>query len=294
MQTRLEQAPLNRELCRSFNVHKTTVTLLPDGSAPSTICMSVRRDAHMPTHGLVVLPSASTPSPNLASTPSPTHPSFPSSSRARVLPINADRFSQHFTYDLARLSLEDASAPGSTLPVPFYSERGAQRVELPALALALPHPPSAALLLFFGMGLSVSPASLPPSPDTPDTPDGPSRRRSGMVGLDAHTGLFATFLLPSHVFAEFPSAPAMASALLWGNRAYPSAAHSASSSSSSEDELEDELHPDDAALRERTAFVGGLWANVLALGPRDGRIVDMVRCAWNVCREARRLQRVLS
>lgn len=252
--------------------------------------MSVRRDAHMPTHGLVVLPSATAPSaPSPASTPSPTHPSFPSSSHAPVLPINADRFAQHFTYDLVRLFSDDASALGSTLPVPFYAG-GSQRVELPAVALTLPHPPSVALLLFFGMGLPVHHTSLPPSPDTPDADDGSSRRRSGTAALDAHTGLFATFLLPSHVVAEFPSTPAMASALLWGSRTYPTAAHSASSSSSSGSASEDELHLDDAELRERAAFVGGLWANVLALGPRDGRIVDMVRCAWNVCREARRLR----
>ena len=245
----------------------------------------------MPTHGLVVLPSAAAPSAGTpASTPSPTHPSFPSSPYASVLPINADRFAQHFTYDLARLSPDDASAPGSTLPVPFYSG-GSQRVELPAITLALPHPPSVALLLFFGMSLPVAHPSLPPSPDTPDTPgDSPSRRRSGTAGLDAHTGLFATFLLPAHVVAEFPATPAMASALLWGCRRYPVASRSSSGSSSSEDASEDEPYPDESELRERAAFVGGLWANVLALGPRDGRIVDMVRCAWNVCREARRLR----
>lgn len=251
--------------------------------------MSVRRDAHMPTHGLVVLLSPTAPAPStFRSTPSPIPPT---AFHAPVLPINAERFAQYFSYDLARFSLDDDSTPGSTLPVPYWAGRGVQRVELPALALALPHPPSAALLVFFGMALSVPHASLPPSPDTPDTPDGPSRRRSGTAGLDDRTGLFATYLLPSHVVAEFPSTPAMASALLWGNRIYPTAAHSASGYSSGEDGPEHELHPDDAELKERTAFVGGLWANVLALGPRDGRIVDMVRCAWNVCREARRLQR---
>lgn len=249
--------------------------------------MPVRRDAHMPTHGLVILPSAAvSAAPATASTPSPMQPFFPNSPHAPVLPVNADRFAQHFTYDLARLSLDDASPLGSTLPVPFYSG-GTQCVELPAVALALPHPPSVALLLFFGMDLPLPQASLPPSPDTPDAADGPSRRRSGTAGLSAHTSLFATFLLPSHVVAEFPATPAMVSALLWGNRAYPTAA---SSSSYSDALLDNEPNLNDAELRERAAFVGGLWANVLALGPRDGRIVDMVRCAWNVCREARRLR----
>jgi len=187
---------------------------------------------------------------------------------------------------------------GSTLPVPFYAETGVQCVELPTIPLSLPHPLSASLLLFFGLGLSLPLPSLPPSPSTSSTPECPSRRRSGPSQLDTHTGLLASFLLPDHVITEFPSGPAMASALLRGSRAVlRTAANSDSGSSAGSgsdwDSDGDEPQPGeatDAQLRERAAFVGGLWANVLALGPRDGRIVDMVRCAWNVCREARRLR----
>ncbi|KZT63537.1 hypothetical protein DAEQUDRAFT_770529 [Daedalea quercina L-15889] len=295
------------ELCRSFNVHKSAVTLLPDGSVPLTVCMPVRRDAHMPTHALVVLPSTAVPSVTVTPSSSSSSPSpspSPSPAPAPVLPINAELFAQHFTYDLARLSADDASAQGSTLPVPFYAAPGVQCVELPALALSLPHPPSAALLLFFGLGLPSLPPPPPPSPlpstSASDAPESSSRRRSGASGLDTHTGLFAAFVLPVHVVAEFPSAPAMASALLRGPaRAYPTARRSDSGSSAgsgAESESDDGAEPRDAragadaVLGECTAFVGGLWANVLALGPRDGRIVDMVRCAWNVCREARRLR----
>lgn len=261
--------------------------------------MPVRRDAHMPTHGLIVLPSHAAPAPSASSsTPSPTVLSFPGPLRPLALPINADLFAQRFTYDLSRLSADDASAMGSTLPVPFYAETGVQCVELPTIPLSLPHPLSASLLLFFGLGLSLPLPSLPPSPSTSSTPECPSRRRSGPSQLDTHTGLLASFLLPDHVITEFPSGPAMASALLRGSRAVlRTAANSDSGSSAGSgsdwDSDGDEPQPGeatDAQLRERAAFVGGLWANVLALGPRDGRIVDMVRCAWNVCREARRLR----
>ncbi|TFY59049.1 hypothetical protein EVJ58_g6031, partial [Rhodofomes roseus] len=160
------------ELCRSFNVHKTPVTLLPDRTVPPTICMPVRRDAHMPTHGLVILPSYTAPSPSASSsTPSPTNSSFPGSLRPHALPVNVDLFAQRFTYDLSRLSADDASAMGSTLPVPFYAETGVQCVELPTIALALPHPPSVPLLLFFGLDLPLPPSTPPPSPSSSSTPE---------------------------------------------------------------------------------------------------------------------------
>jgi hypothetical protein len=44
-------------------------------------------------------------------------------------------------------------------------------------------------------------------------------------------------------------------------------------------------------LAEYITFNQGLWRNILSLGPRDTQFIEMVKTAWNVTVEARRIQK---
>ncbi|KAI0922827.1 hypothetical protein AcW1_002616 [Taiwanofungus camphoratus] len=244
-------------LCQQFNVAKAIVPLQLDGSSPPLINMQVLRDAHMPTHVLVVLES------HLLVTPpnSPISSAPPSPRPPLAVPINSELFARNFTNDIGQLSAE-LSVPGSTMPVPYWDESTrAQVVTLPTISLHAPHAPSIPLLLLYGLGLHLS----------ADSPfhrgrAGYSRRRSGSPVSPARTstGTLATYLLPAPVIGEFPAAAAMAEAMA--------------------------RHCTDLEMQRHAAFNQGLWRNVLALAPTDAAIVDLVRTAWNVTAEARRIR----
>lgn len=251
---RLLKQPFNdphEVLCREFNVAKTTVSLGPDGSIPKTIDMPVLRDAHMPTHTLIVIDSHH----------HHTAPDRPPAPSPLAVPINADTFAAHFSSDVGRHSA-DLSVPGSTLPVPYWDERTrAQNVTMPTIPLRVPHPPSVPLLLLYGLGVHQHADEHASSGRR-----GSSRRRSGSPRPSAttNTGSLATYLLPTYVIEEFPAAAAMAEVMA--------------------------RHCSDAEMQQRVLFNQGLWANVLALGPLDTSIVDLVHKAWNVTAEARRIR----
>ncbi|TFK52985.1 hypothetical protein OE88DRAFT_1656734 [Heliocybe sulcata] len=86
------------------------------------------------------------------------------------------------------------------------------------------------------------------------------------LGLQPHTTGMATHLLPLEAIEEFPSAAAMSQAMA--------------------------RFCDDDDLRRYVSFNQGLWKNILALGPRDTQVIEMVQTAWNVTAEARRIRRV--
>lgn len=248
-------------LCREYNVAPTNVTLQPDGAVPPAIDMPVLRDAHMPTHTLVILNTSAPSSPLAPSFSAPPSALLAPSPHTVAIPINADLFAERFAKDLTSLA-PDRSPTGSTLPVPTWSERAhSQTVTLPTIPLPAPHPPSVPLLLLYGLGLH-----LYADPQAPRGRSPGGRRRSG--GPDARTmtstSTLAAYLLPTRVIEEFPSAAAMADVMArWCT------------------ELEMQFY---------TKFNQGLWANVLALAPADAVLVDLVRTAWNVTAEARRIR----
>lgn len=87
------------------------------------------------------------------------------------------------------------------------------------------------------------------------------------LGQKTSTGLLATYLLPIRVIEEFPAANAMAQIL----------ARRCSLQK----------------LQSLVEFNGGLWRNTLSLAPKDTDIIEIVRTAWNVTREAKRLLHTL-
>ncbi|KAF8867738.1 hypothetical protein CPB85DRAFT_1154249, partial [Mucidula mucida] len=76
------------------------------------------------------------------------------------------------------------------------------------------------------------------------------------LGLEPNANDLAYQMLPTCVVEEFPNAAAMAQVM---------------AASVGEDEFE-----------RRFRLNMGLWKNVLGLGVRDSRIVEMIRTAWNV------------
>jgi hypothetical protein len=95
------------------------------------------------------------------------------------------------------------------------------------------------------------------------------------MGLEANQNLLTIRLLPSHVIEEFPNAAEMAQ--VFAARVRDSGEHA--------EKLDDE-----AIFQRRVRFIQGLWQNILALGLKDTTIVEVVRTAWNVAAEARRLR----
>ncbi|KAJ3746403.1 hypothetical protein DFH05DRAFT_1485088 [Lentinula detonsa] len=83
------------------------------------------------------------------------------------------------------------------------------------------------------------------------------------LGLETQTNSLALHLLTPQVISEFPNSAEMAHEM----------------SLLAEDEFQ-----------RRVKYNQGMWKNVLALGIKDSRIVELVQTAWNVTAEARRLR----
>ncbi|KAF8878071.1 hypothetical protein BD779DRAFT_1650024, partial [Infundibulicybe gibba] len=83
------------------------------------------------------------------------------------------------------------------------------------------------------------------------------------LALETQPNLMAWRLLPPQVIEEFPNAAAMAQVLA----GLP-----------------------DAPFQRCVRYNQGLWRNILALGLRSTRIVELVQTAWNVTVEARRIR----
>lgn len=83
------------------------------------------------------------------------------------------------------------------------------------------------------------------------------------MGLETQSNLLAWRLLPSQVIQEFPNAATMAQIL----------------SRARQDQF-------DRIFR----FNQGIWRNILALGLKETRLVELVQTAWNVTAEARRIR----
>ncbi|KAI3613107.1 hypothetical protein WG66_001454 [Moniliophthora roreri] len=95
------------------------------------------------------------------------------------------------------------------------------------------------------------------------------------MGLEANQHYLTTRLLPSQVIEEFPNAAEMAQVFAARVR----------DSSEYAERLDDET-----IFQRRIRFIQGLWQNILALGLRDVPIAEVVKTAWNVAAEARRLR----
>ncbi|KAI0786955.1 hypothetical protein C8Q75DRAFT_808034 [Abortiporus biennis] len=286
-------------LCHSYNVAVTSIKVTLHRSLPNEIYMTVLEDAHMPTHILAI-----------TDTPLPLK-TMEQSSYPILAPINAELFSNKFTNDhIARIS-SHLAAPGSTLPIPFWdSETQRMVVKLPVIPLVAPHPPSIPLLLLFGLELhlrysehsDMSPLSRRSSPqhrgsfssssihstDTTSTILSPSpsptfspssspisfkgRRRSPSrtnPTYNSHpsvpTGLLATYLLPLPVIEECP-----ASTLVLAEKMVQCCSN-----------------PHFEKYVEQNQ---GLWKNVLLLAPKDEEIIELVRFAWNITVEAKKIK----
>jgi len=85
------------------------------------------------------------------------------------------------------------------------------------------------------------------------------------LGLETRSQLLCCHLLPSEVIGEFPAPPTMANLM---------------ATICSDDQL-----------REHSKFNQGLWKNILSLGPRDLKFIEVVQTAWNVTMEARRIRK---
>ncbi|KAF9463256.1 hypothetical protein BDZ94DRAFT_1259498 [Collybia nuda] len=83
------------------------------------------------------------------------------------------------------------------------------------------------------------------------------------MGLENQTNLLAWRLLPANVVEEFPNAAAMAQVL----------------SRLREDRFEQIFR-----------YNQGIWKNVLALGLRSTKLVELVQTVWNVTAEARKIR----
>lgn len=84
------------------------------------------------------------------------------------------------------------------------------------------------------------------------------------MSFETQPNLMAWRLLPPQVIEEFPNAAAMS-------------------------QVFSRLR-DDAQFERYVRYNQGLWKNVLALGLRNTRLVELVQTAWNVTAEARRIR----
>lgn len=85
------------------------------------------------------------------------------------------------------------------------------------------------------------------------------------LGLETRSHLLCCHLLPSEVIGEFPAPSAMANVMA--------------------------TFCNDDQFREYGKFNQGLWKNILLLGPRDSKFIELVQTAWNVTVEARRIRK---
>lgn len=152
-------------LCQHFNVSRAFYDS-DNVALPTVFDMPVMRcDAHwhMPSHVLAVYQTNANPS----------IPPF-------MLPIDATLYDEGFRVELNL----PPSPPGSPSPVPRMLEgTDTPVITLPVVPMSVPHVPSLALLLLFGLRLEMEP------------------------------NLLAWRLLPANVVEEFPNASAMAHVL---------------------------------------------------------------------------------
>ncbi|KAF4579561.1 hypothetical protein EYR36_001379 [Pleurotus pulmonarius] len=172
---------------------------------PNTVTMPIVCNGHLPTHALALYETSS------------DRPS-----QCYILPIDSRLYSRGFYTDI----LSQAST--GSIP-PSRSSDGT--ITLPLVPYPVPHLPSAALLLLFGMG------------------------------LETQINTMAWRLLPPHVIEEFPNAAAMSQMMV-------------------------RLGEED--FFSYLAYNQGIWKNVLALGPQDKQLVEMVKTVWNVTADAHR------
>lgn len=83
------------------------------------------------------------------------------------------------------------------------------------------------------------------------------------LGLEKQLNLLASRLLPVEAIEEFPNAAAMAQVM----------------SKLSVEQFEDYF-----------SYNRGLWQNVLCVGLQDMQVVDLIRTAWNVTAEGRKIR----
>ncbi|KAG5643328.1 hypothetical protein DXG03_001178 [Asterophora parasitica] len=119
-------------LCRHFNVSKP---VLPPHTTdlPPTITLSPLTRTSLPTHVLAVSPS--TPASN-APIPAPI-----------LVPIDATLYSANLRVDF----------PAQASEIPTLETSSTATLALPLLPIAVPHPPTLALLLLFALGLEPVP-----------------------------------------------------------------------------------------------------------------------------------------
>ncbi|KAK0205430.1 hypothetical protein DFS33DRAFT_766518 [Desarmillaria ectypa] len=142
-----------RLLYRHLNVQMISPPPLDPASLPTTIDMKALSENNLPTHILVLFPPWRLPV---------------------LIPIDAERYNHGFCAELV--------SPSPARAAPYRSASNELRIALPlTLPLTIvPHPPSLALLLLFGMGLETCQNDL------------------------------AYRMLPASVVDEFPNAAAMA------------------------------------------------------------------------------------
>lgn len=199
-------------LCLHLNVQKIRPSFHSVSYVPSYLDWPVLRDAHIPTHVLLMQTLA-------------RHSTTP----LLLAPVDGDLFTKSFQTDVI-----PPGPPGTTRPVPFPTSEGLY-VSLPVVDAVsiVPHAESFGLLLLFALG------------------------------FEKDTNMLAYQMLPVAVVDEFPNAAAMAQAMV---------------------DLPEDVFEHCFRLNM------GLWKNVLSLGVNDVRVVDMVRTAFNVTAEARRLR----
>ena len=257
-----------------YNVGPVPFRLEKDGSIPRTVEMPLlRRADSRPTHALAILSNLGRPAspghtlavPSEPPTsplppPSPSTPSSPYSpvhAEPFVLPIDAPLFCAKFGHNVARSLAAGLLIRAANPLVSRDRLTGAQLLTLPLIPLYVPHPPSVPHLLLYGQGLPLTPTRQrdPPNYSRPTTTRPPASPSPSTL---------ATYLLPIPAIEEFPSAPAMAEAMV--------------------------RCCSEEALRDHIVFNQGLWRNVLFLAPTDASLVDLARVAWNVTAEARKIR----
>ncbi|KAJ8508522.1 hypothetical protein ONZ45_g9214 [Pleurotus djamor] len=177
---------------------------------PPSVDMPVTRSGPLPTHALALFETTSV-----------------GPSQCHILPIDGRLYSRGFASDILSQSGPDLTPP-SPRTVPQSSH---PIVTLPLIPCPVPHLPSVALLLLFGMG------------------------------LETQINTMAWRLLPPHVIEEFPNAAAMSQTM---------------------------VRMGEEEFMGYMGYNQGVWKNVLALGPQDKQLVEMIKTVWNVTADAHR------
>lgn len=268
-----------RVLCHAYNVKKLTIAIKANDDVPERVTMQVLHDTHTtPTHVLAILDTR-----RAAESKEAQSILYP-----LIVPIDADAFDKAFNNEIVRHYVRHTPTSPTTPQTMWSESTRTQVITLPTITTRVPHPPSLPLLVLFGQAPYLplermcEPTSPPMSPSSAyltaectsslasSIPSPTHHRRTRSTSSNtrpsAHlsTGLLTTYLLPVAVIEEFPAAAAMADVM---------------ARTCSDDEL--------------AAYVmqnQGLWRNALLLAPQDSAIIEIVRTAWNVTAEARRLK----